>query len=165
MSEGRAAGLEALRAGWAGVGARERRLIAAATFVVAVALLWAIALRPAINVLREAPQQLAALDDQLQGMQLLATEARELRATPPLDPAQAAEALKAATAALGDKARLTLQGNRATVVLQAVSPSALRDWLHAARTSARARAVEASLARAPTGLSGTVVLIIGGGGA
>ena len=45
----------ALRTAWAALAARERRLILGATAVVALALLWALALAPALATLRAAP--------------------------------------------------------------------------------------------------------------
>ena len=46
--------------------------------------------------------------------------------------------------------------------LQGVSTSQLRDWLAEARSGARARPVEARLARAAEGYSGTIVVALGG---
>lgn len=162
-SSSRFAWTDAARASWGRLSARERRGAALAAAALALLLLWFAALRPALLTLRQAPAQLADLESQLQTMQGLATEARELRATPRLTAEQAGAALKAATEPLGEKARLTLQGDRATVVFFAISPSALRDWLQLVRSNARARPIEATLARAPQGLSGTLVLVLGGG--
>jgi general secretion pathway protein M len=163
MSEGtRLAWAGAARAMWGQLAARERRGVAFAAAALALLLLWFAALRPALQTLREAPLQLATLASQLQAMQVLAAEARELRAAPRLSAEQAGAALKAATEPLGEKARLSFQGERVTVVFSAISPSALRDWLQLVRSSARARPLEATLARAPQGLSGTLVLGLGG---
>ncbi|WP_225981021.1 type II secretion system protein GspM, partial [Paracidovorax avenae] len=60
---------EALRARWKTLAPREQSLVLAAGTVVAVALLWWVALAPALRTLREAPAQHAALDAQLQRMQ------------------------------------------------------------------------------------------------
>ena len=81
-----------------------------------------------------------------------------------MSPAQAAAALKSATDRLGDKARLSLQGDRASLTLNGVSPEALRGWLLEARSAARARPVEAQLTRGPQGYSGTLVVSLGSGG-
>ena len=78
----------ALRARWQGLGARDRRLAKLALAVLGAFLLWALALQPAWRTLRDAPAQLDALDSQLQEMQALAAEARELRAAPALSTAQ-----------------------------------------------------------------------------
>ncbi|WP_225976039.1 type II secretion system protein GspM, partial [Paracidovorax avenae] len=73
---------EALRARWKTLAPREQSLVLAAGTVVAVALLWWVALAPALRTLREAPAQHAALDAQLQRMQALQSEALQLQAAP-----------------------------------------------------------------------------------
>jgi general secretion pathway protein M len=125
-------------------------------------LVWAIAVQPALRTLREAPSMLERLDSELQQMQLLAAESRDLRAAPAVTPAQAATALKTAVARLGDKARLVLQGERATLTLNGVDGPTLRSLLAEARSAARARPVEAQLVRGPKGYDGTLTLSIGG---
>jgi general secretion pathway protein M len=152
---------ERARAWWQGLARRERRLIIGAVVLVAAALLWWVALAPALRTILRAPAQIDAAEAQLQVMQRLAGEARELRAITPVPPDQAAAALKAATARLGDKARLTVQGDRAVLTLNGTSSVALRDWLAEARSGARARAIEVNLARGATGLTGTVVVAMG----
>lgn len=152
-----------LRSWWQGLAQRERRLITVATTVVILTLLWLLAIAPALRTIARAPAQIDAAEVQLQTMQRLAAEARELRAAPPVSPDQAAAALKAATARLGDKARLTMQGDRAVLTLNGTTTLALRDWLSEARSGARARAVEVNLTRGAQGLSGTVIVGMGAG--
>ncbi len=154
--------LAPLRVWWRALSARDRRLLRVAIAVLLVGALWLLALQPALQTLRSAPAALDAAETQLQTMQRLAAEAGELRATPPVNPEQAAAALQAATARLGELGRLSLQGDRAVLTLNGVSTSALRDWLAEARSGARARPVEASLMRGAQGYSGTLVLAIGG---
>ena len=89
------------RARWQALGTRERRAMAIAAWVVGLFLLWALALAPAWRTTRTAPAQLDLLDAQLQQMQRLAGETRELRATPSLNTSQSAAALHAASDALG----------------------------------------------------------------
>jgi len=148
---------------WQGLARRERRLITAAAAIITVAVLWLAVLAPALHTLQRAPVQIDAAEAQLQTMQRLAAEARELRAVTPVSTEQAANVLKAATARLGDKARLSVQGDRAVLTLAGVSSVALRDWLSEARSGARARTIEANLARGTTGLTGTVVVGMGAG--
>jgi general secretion pathway protein M len=140
---------------------RERRLAGIGSAVLALGLLWALAVQPAWQTLARAPAEHDRLDAQLQVMQRDAAEAQQLRATPPLPQDQAAAALRAATDRLGDKARLTLQADRAVVTLNGVGSGALRDWLAEARAGARVRPVEATLSRSPQGFTGTVVLAFG----
>lgn len=147
---------------WGGLAARERRLVAWAAALALVALVWLLALAPALRTLARAPAQIEAADAQLQAMKRLAAETREMRAVAAVAPDQAAAALKAATDRLGDAGRLTVQGDRAVLTLTGVRGSALRDWLAEARSGARARPVEVTLTRGDRGLSGTVVLALGG---
>jgi general secretion pathway protein M len=150
------------RAWWTALPARERWLVVAAAAVLGAFLLWLLAVQPALRTLREAPAQLEALDAQLQTMQRLAAEARELRGASPIGAAQSALALKAASDRLGDKARLSVQGERAVLTLNGVSSEALRNWLAEVRSGARGRPIEAQLSRGPQGFSGTLTVAIGG---
>jgi general secretion pathway protein M len=152
-----------LRGWWSGLGQRERRLIGAAVVIVALALLWWVTLAPAIRTLQRAPAQIDAAEAQLQSMQRLAAEARDLRSVTPVPADQAANVLKAATARLGDKGRLSLQGDRAVLTVAGVSSVALRDWLSEARSGARARTTEANLSRGASGLTGTITVAMGTG--
>lgn len=158
----RSTALAALRPWWRALSARDRRLLRVAVAMALVGALWLLALQPALQTLRSAPAALDAAEAQLQHMQRLAAEAGELRATPPVNAEQAAAALQAATARLGERGRLSLQGDRAVLTLNGVSTGALRDWLAEARSGARARPVEANLMRGAQGFSGTLVLAIGG---
>jgi general secretion pathway protein M len=153
----------ALQQTWKGLAARERLLVGVAAALVFVLLLWLVALRPALGTLRSVPAQLEGLDGQWQAMQQLANEARELRALPKVAPEQGRAALQAATARLGDKGRLTVQGDRITLTVTGVDAPALQDWLEEARAAARARPVEATLTRAGSGFNGNIVLSLGGG--
>jgi general secretion pathway protein M len=155
--------LQPLARWWQGLGRRERLWLVSGALFVGAALLWWVALAPALRTLARTPAQIDAADAQLQTMHRLAAEARDLRAAPPVTMEQATEALKSATGRLGDKARLTLQGDRAVLTLNGVGSGALRDWLAEVRSGARARPVEATLTRGTSGLSGTLVLAIGGG--
>ena len=154
--------LTALRARWRSLAPREQALLAMAAAVVVLMLLWLAAIQPAWRTVARAPAEIDRLDAQLQTMQALAAEAQQLRAAPPVTPDQATAALKAATARLGDKAKLTLQGERAVLTLNGVGSGALRDWLAEARAGARARPLEANLSRATQGYSGTLVVGLGG---
>jgi general secretion pathway protein M len=56
-----------------------------------------------------------------------------------------------------------MQGDRASLTLNGVSPEALRGWLLEARSAARVRPVEAQLARGPQGFTGTLVVSLSSG--
>ena len=85
------------------------------------------------------------------------------KAAPPVPPAQSAVALKAASDRLGDKAKLSLQGERAVLTLNGVGAEALRSWLAEVRSGARARPIDAQLTRGPQGFTGTLVVLTPGG--
>lgn len=157
-----AARLSALRERWAAMAPRERRGIVLAASVLGLYVAWAVALQPALRTLRTAPAQIAALDAELQTMQRLAAEAGSLRSLPQVPAGQAGAALQAATARLGGAGKLVLQGDRAVLTLTDCAPEALSAWLAEVRTGARAGALEAQLTRGEVGLSGTVVVALGG---
>ncbi len=154
-------GLRQLRSAWAARDARERRLLLLAGWVLGLFVLWSVALQPALRTLRDAPARLDALDRDLQGMQALAADVSELRATPPLPRAQSSAALRAASERLGDKGRLAEQGERAVLTLNNASTEQLRAWLLEVRSAARARPVDVNLTQGGQGLSGTIVLALG----
>ena len=150
------------QAWWCGLSARDRQLAIFGSGVLVIFLLWLLAVKPALSTLQRAPSELDRLDAELQTMQRLAAETTGLRAMPPVNPEQAQAALKAATERLGDKARLSLQGDRAVLSLNGIGTEALRGWLAEARSGARARPLEANLMRTGIGYSGTLIVAIGG---
>lgn len=141
---------------------RERQAVAAVLLVLGLFFVWTALVAPALRTVREAPAQLDQLDAQLQQMQRIAAEGAALRGASRVSPSQATVALKAATDRLGDRARLTVQGDRATLTLTGgVDPVALRAWLSEARSGARARPVDAQLQRNPQGYTGSIGLTLG----
>jgi general secretion pathway protein M len=147
---------------WHARAPRERQAIAAMAAAIAFLLVWLIAVQPALRSLRETPAELDRLDSQWQQMQLAALESATLRTASPVPPQQAAEALRAATERLGGKAKIALQGDRATLTFTAVPFEALRNWIGEARSAARARPVEAQLLKSANGYSGTITIVLSG---
>ena len=147
---------------WQARAPRERQLIVAMLVAVGVLLVWLVAIQPALRTLREAPLELDRLDQQLQQMQLAANETAGLKGASPVPSEQATTALRAATAALGDKAKLVVQGDRAVLSFTATPADGLRAWLGEARSAARARPLEAQMVKAATGYSGSITVGIGG---
>jgi general secretion pathway protein M len=145
---------------WKGLAPRERRGLSIAVAVLAVFAVWSLFVQPAWRTLQTAPAQLDRLESEFQRMQRLAAEAQELRGAAPVLPDQAAAALQAATARLGDGAKLSLIGDRATVTLTGTAPDALRAWLGEVRSAARARPVEAQLSQSGSGYSGTLTVTL-----
>ncbi len=147
---------------WQSLAERERVMVAVAGAVLVLSLLWWAGLAPALRSLRESPAQIEALETQLQEMRRLAAETRDLRALPAIPPGQAQAALAAAAQRLGDKARLSPQGERTVLQVTHLSGEQLGAWLAEARVSARARVVEAQLVRTPQGdYAGSLVLVLG----
>lgn len=150
---------DAWQARWLAMPSRERRLALAAAWLLALTLIVLIGVRPAWRTLSQSPTQLREVDVQLDQMRRLADEAQLLRQRPPVPPAQAEAALKAATDRLGEGATLAVQGDRATLTLRSVSGDALATWLDEVRSAARARPVEAKLQQVEVGrYAGTLVL-------
>ena len=157
--------LDTLRARWQALAPREQTALRVAGVVVTVGLVWGLAVQPAWRTLQTAPATRAALDLQWQRMVAEADDARALRALPPVSQDVALEALEAATERLGEGAELVSQGEaRAMLSVRGLEPAALRQWLTEVRRGARARVVEARLQRGADGLSGSIVLALGGGG-
>lgn len=138
----------------------ERRALSVALAVVALTLLWWLALGPALATLRSAEAQHRVLDAQLQVMQNLAVQAATLKALPTIKAEESRRALDLAVRQLGTAAQLSLQGERAVVTVKNVEASALSAWLSQARTNARAVPQEAHLRINATrsGWDGSVVL-------
>jgi general secretion pathway protein M len=154
---------QALQQRFAQLAPREQRAITVAAWLVGLALLWWLALAPALATLRAAPARHQALDQQLARMQALAASAEALRAQnggPPPEREAAVRALLEATRALGDTAQLNLVGERATLTLTRTSPAALAQWLAQVRINARVLPISAQLQRSgqPETWNGQIVL-------
>lgn len=140
--------LSALGERWQALAPREQHLLLAAGALVLLALLWWLALAPALHTLRHAGPRHTALDAQLQHMQQLQAEALQLQAQPRIRPDEAQRALQTSVLeTLGASARLALNADRATLTLQGTPADALATWLAQARSNARAIPQEAHLTR------------------
>jgi general secretion pathway protein M len=143
---------------WAGLSAREKQGVTLAAAAVGLLLLWFVAIAPAVQTWQRVPAQRQALEGQWLQMQRMATDARELKGQPPVSAEQSTQALKAATERLGGKAKLAVQGERATLTLTGANTDQLQAWLSEVRSGARARPVDVQLRRNATGLEGQVVV-------
>ena len=153
---------ELLRQRWRALAPREQALMAGAIAVVALALLWWIALGPAIATLRSAEAQHRALDTQLQQMRRLQAQARAMQSQPRQSRDEAMRQLETATREqLGVSASYTIAGERVTITLLNTPPEGLARWLTQVRSNARALPGEARLARnASGGWDGTLVVTL-----
>jgi general secretion pathway protein M len=151
-----------LQAAHARLAPREQRAVSLAAWVVGLGLLWWLAVAPALQTLRQAPERHARLDAQLSQMRSMAASAASLRTqnAQALGRDDALRALEQATATLGDTAQLSVLGDRATLTLKNTPPDALAQWLSQVRLNARLMPLEAQLNRAtePAAWSGTLVL-------
>lgn len=138
----------ALRARWQALAPREQTLVLAAGGLIAFALLWWLAVAPALATLRAAPTRHAQLDAQLQHMHRLRAEAQQLQSAPNPARGDSVGALRTAlTQRLGKTAQLNVVGDRATVTLKGAPAGALGQWLAQARSNARTTPIEARLTR------------------
>jgi len=154
--------MQMLREHWAALAPREQALAAAAAALVALALVWWIALGPAIATLRSSEAQHRSLDAQLQHMKRLQAQARAAQSQPRHNPDEAMRQLETTIRQqLGTSARYGIAGERVTVTLSNTPPAALAQWLSQVRGSARAIPAEARLTRnAAGGWDGSVVLTL-----
>jgi general secretion pathway protein M len=152
----------ALKQRWAALARREKLMVAAATAVVAIAALWILAIGPALATLRHSDEQRRVLDAQLQRIMTLQAQAQSLQSQPKQNYEEASRQLELSVRqALGPSARLSIQGERATVTLTGTAPDALAQWLAQARANARAIPAEAHLVRSGNGMwEGNVVLTL-----
>lgn len=134
-----------LIAAWAQRSARERQLLSLAAVVLALAAVWRIALAPALQTWHEAPARQAALDRQSAQMRQLKAQAQSLKKPSAISRADAVQWLERNLSGLGADAKLSLQGERATVSLQAAPADGLAPWLQQAREHAQALPVQAQL--------------------
>ncbi|MGK6310045.1 type II secretion system protein GspM [Variovorax sp. DT-64] len=138
------------QAWWLELEPREQRLIGAAAALVLLALLWWVALAPALRTLSAAPAEHARLDAQLQQMTTLQTQAKALQAQPRASRDDAVRALESSVRqSLGPNAQLqpAASGDGITVAVRTVPADTLAQWLAQARSNARAVPREAHLAR------------------
>lgn len=147
---------------WSRLAEREKLMVSAALALVALALLWWVALAPALGTLRQAEAQHRALDAQLQQMRALQAQAQALQAQPRQSADESLRLLETSVQQrLGTSARISVAGERVTLTLSGTPADALAQGLTQARVNARALPGEARLNRNAAGLwEGTLVLTL-----
>jgi general secretion pathway protein M len=151
--------LGSVRAHWQSASAREQRWLLAGSALLVLALLWWVALAPALRALKAAPQQHLALDAQMQVMQRLQAQAQTLRAQPVISAAQARKSLDGLLKPLGASVQMVFQADRVTITLKGVSPEVLAQLLAGIRQGARMVPSEAHLTRNVGGVwDGSLIL-------
>ncbi|MFY7871797.1 MAG: type II secretion system protein GspM [Limnohabitans sp.] len=140
----------ALRQAWQARSLRERRGLMLAATVIGLALLWQLALAPALQTWREAPLRQSRLDQQRQQLLLLEQQARAMQGMPKVSREEALRWLQGpGLQALGTGATVRVQGEQVLVELQSTSPGQLSRFLQQAREQARALPLQAQLQQAP----------------
>ncbi len=149
----------ALRSWWQQRDAREKTLLTLACALVSTALVWGIAIAPALRTLQKSAAQQTVLQDQLQTMARMQVQAKALQSQAPLSQSEAAAALSASVQqAFGSGADITIRAGDASVTLRGVSADALAQWLATARTNAHAVPLQARMTRTGSTWSGTLQL-------
>ena len=141
---------ETLQAYWAGLAERERRMVRLVVGLVSLAVVWWVALAPALQTLRTAPAEHARLDTQLQQMTALQVQAQALKLQPRSSRDEALRALESSVRqGLGANSQLVAGGSTegANILLRATPADALAPWLTQARANARAVPREVHLTR------------------
>lgn len=152
--------IEALQARWQAwwpeLAPREQRMVVIAGALVALALVWWVALAPALRTLATAPAAHAELDAQLQQMAALQIQAKALQSQPRANREDALRALETSVRqGLGPNAQIQVAGAGAgegvLVTLRATPADGLAQWLAQARGNARAVPREVHLTRTQGG--------------
>jgi general secretion pathway protein M len=137
---------ELLKAHWQSLAGREKRGLGIAAALVAAALLWNVALAPALRTLQSVETQNAQLSRTVERMQALQARAKLLQSKPLVTAADNLKTLQEATTAQGKVVSLQVLGEQATITLRQISTSTLAAWL-APESGARLNPVEAHLQR------------------
>ena len=157
--------IEALQARWQAwwpeLAPREQRMVVIAGTLVLLALVWWVALAPALRTLATAPAAHAELDAQLQQMSALQIQAKALQSQPRANREDALRALETSVRqGLGPNAQIQVAGAGAgegvLVTLRATPADGLAQWLAQARGNARAVPREVHLTRTQAGTQAPV---------
>jgi general secretion pathway protein M len=117
------------RARWAAMAAREQRGVLLAAAVLGAALVWFIALAPALRSLKTVATQSASLAADIDRMQALQARAKVLQAKPTLAPQESLRALQTAAGKLGATVSLQVVGEQATLTIKKLGALPLGQWL------------------------------------
>jgi general secretion pathway protein M len=138
---------------WGQRSPREKGLLGVGALVLLLAGLWGLALAPALRTWQEAPAQQARLDAQTQTLQRLQAQAKSLQKSTLISRNESVQWLEKSTSELGSGAKISVQGERATLSLEAAPPEAVARWLTSARERALALPIQAQLQHS-TGANG-----------
>lgn len=151
--------LSAMRQSWIALAPRERRLVTLVAVLVLAALVWLVALAPALRVVSTVPARISGLDLQLRDVQQMAAQAKSLQARAPVGRAEAQRALDASvTQRFGALASVQSTADRTTVTLKGVPSDVLVVWLAQIRQGPGATVEQANLRQVGSAWEGTVVV-------
>jgi len=140
---------------------KEKWALKLAVALLAGALVWALALAPALRTLRSYEASSLQLDADLQTMQGLQAQAQALQSMPRLSQSTATQALQdSVQKAFGKNADFSANGANATITLRGVPADTLAQWLTTARTEALCAPTQARLANTASGWSGTLQMAL-----
>ncbi len=125
---------------------REQRLLFALFVLAVAALVWWLAIAPALQTYKGTNAAHAKLDAEISQMQAMADEAKQLKAMSPINRAQSQAWLEGAIKKLG-KASMSTQGSRVQINFVGATPEALALWLAEARSHAQLLPVQANWKR------------------
>lgn len=130
---------------WGQRSAREQNLLSLGALFLSLTALWSLALAPALRTWQEAPAKQAQLDAQSQRMHQLQMQAQGLQKPQTLSRAEAVQWLSKSLDSLGPNAQISMQGESATLRLQAAPAQALARWMVQARENAQALPLQADV--------------------
>ncbi len=144
---------------WHAMPETTRQLAIPLSVVAGLLVLAVLTLLPSLAVIRAAPSDHQKLDQQLELMRQLATQALSAKAQPKANPDEALKFLDTSVKqSLAASAQMAVSGDRATITLKNASPESLSAWLAQLRGVGRLLPAEAKLTRSDTGWSGQVVV-------
>ena len=145
---------------WSARAPREQRLLTIAAVLILTATVYALAVAPALRVMRTHADTQARLQNDWQTMVQLQAQAKALQAQPRQNAAAARAALQSAAQSLGAQAEVSFGPEGARLVLRNVDGQTLAQWLATARAQAGSVPVQANINRNGAAWSGTVVMTL-----
>ncbi len=153
-----ATALNTLRIWWAARAAREQWMLGAAAALVGGALVYSVALAPALRVAAAHAATGARLQAQWQTMVQLQAQAQALQSQPRPTADTVRSALQASVQPLGTQADVAMRADGARVNLRNIDAQTLATWLANARTQAGSVPLQANLTRTGTAWSGSLLM-------
>jgi len=130
---------------WQALSAREQSGLTWLAVLLAVALIWGLAIAPALQTLRDSSARRALISTQQSHMLALQAQAQALQQRTPLSRNEALRTLQSLST--NPSLQLTVQGERVSVQLKAMPASTLAAWLTQVRSQAQVLPVEVHLTR------------------